>query len=92
MTIESKIEKTLDEEIRPMLMSHGGNAELVSFSDGVVTVALQGACHGCPMAGMTLKNMVEAILCDNIPEVKSVVNANDEGNSMMNEFNVTESE
>ena len=46
--------------------------QLVSVEDGVVKVRLQGACAGCPMSIMTLKNGIERILKQQIPEVKEV--------------------
>ena len=61
-------------KIRPMLKADGGDVELVNVGeDGVVTVRLQGACAGCPMSQMTLKNGIERILKKEIPEVKSVI-------------------
>ncbi len=70
--MREKIEKTLD-KIRPVLQADGGDVELVDVSDdGVVQVRLQGACQGCPMSQMTLKNGIERILLTEIPEVKRV--------------------
>ncbi|MFZ1982860.1 MAG: NifU family protein [Desulfatitalea sp.] len=66
--VEAAIQK-----IRPMLQADGGNVELVSVSpDGVVQVRLQGACSGCPMSQMTLKNGIERIIKKEVPEVKTV--------------------
>ena len=52
------------QNIRPSLQADGGDIELVSVNEetGEVLVKLQGACHGCPMAKITLKNGVEAYL------------------------------
>ena len=63
------------EKIRPMLQADGGDVELVDIHEGVVTVRLQGACAGCPMSQMTLKNGIEKILKKEIPEVVSVESA-----------------
>ena len=60
------------EQVRPMLQADGGDVELVDVDDGVVKVRLQGACAGCPMSQMTLKNGIERFLKKEIPEVKSV--------------------
>jgi len=60
------------EKIRPSLQADGGDVELVDVEDGIVKVRLQGACAGCPMSQMTLKNGIERILKQEIPEVKSV--------------------
>lgn len=61
------------EKIRPMLKADGGDVELVEVTaDGVVKVRLQGACHGCPMSQMTLKNGIERIVKQQVPSVKTV--------------------
>jgi Fe-S cluster biogenesis protein NfuA len=70
-TMKEKIQAVID-KIRPMLQADGGDVELVDVIDGVVTVRLQGACAGCPMSQMTLKNGIERYLKKEIPEVKSV--------------------
>ncbi len=70
--MKEKVEKAI-EKIRPMLVRDGGNVELVEIVDGVVKVRLQGACAGCPMSQMTLKNGIERLIKEDVPEVKSVV-------------------
>jgi Fe-S cluster biogenesis protein NfuA len=55
-----------------MLKADGGDVELVGVEDGVVKVRLQGACAGCAMSQMTIKNGIEKILMKEIPGVKSV--------------------
>lgn len=62
------------EFIRPALQNDGGDIELVGVDEdsGTVTVKLVGACGGCPMSQMTLKNGVERILKEAVPEVMSV--------------------
>lgn len=72
--MKEQVETALD-KIRPMLQADGGNVELVDVKDGIVTVRLQGACAGCPMSQMTLKNGIEKMLKQEIPEVKSVESA-----------------
>ena len=72
--MKEKVEEAIN-KIRPMLQADGGDVELVDVVDGVVTVRLQGACAGCPMSQMTLKNGIEKILKKEIPEVVSVESA-----------------
>ena len=69
--MREKVEAAL-EKIRPTLQADGGDVELIDVTDGVVKVRLTGACAGCPMSTMTLKNGVERILKEQIPEVKEV--------------------
>ena len=70
--MQDKVEELL-EKIRPALVRDGGNVELVEVTDGTVKVKLTGACAGCPMSTMTLKNGIERLLKQEIPEVKEVV-------------------
>lgn len=70
--MKEKVEAALD-EIRPTLQADGGDVELVGVDEGVVSVKLTGACAGCPMSTMTLKNGIERILRERVPEVKEVV-------------------
>lgn len=72
--MKEKVEAVL-EQIRPHLQADGGDVELLEVKDGVVTVKLTGACNGCPMSQMTLKNGIERILKERVPEVKSVETA-----------------
>ena len=71
-TFEEKV-KDIIESIRPNLQSHGGDIELIAAEDNTVKVRLQGACQGCPGAKMTMKNGIERLLKENIPEVKEVI-------------------
>ena len=70
--MEDKVKEVL-EKVRPYLVRDGGNVELIEVKDGTVKVKLVGACAGCPMSKMTLKNGIERILKQEIPEVKEVV-------------------
>jgi Fe-S cluster biogenesis protein NfuA len=72
--MKEKVEAAL-QKVRPMLQADGGDVELVDIQDGIVTVRLQGACGGCPMSQMTLKNGIERILKQEVPEVVSVESA-----------------
>jgi len=69
--MKEKIEIALN-KIRPMLQADGGDVELVDVEDGLVKVRLKGACAGCPMSQMTIKNGVERLLKEQIPEVTAV--------------------
>ena len=71
--MQEKVEEAL-KQVRPALQADGGDVELIEVSDGVVKVRLKGACGSCPMATMTLKNGIERLLKEKIPEVKEVVN------------------
>lgn len=66
--------QTVLEKIRPMLQADGGDVTLIDVDeDGTVKVKLMGACGSCPMSTMTLKNGIERLLKQEIPEIKEVV-------------------
>jgi Fe-S cluster biogenesis protein NfuA len=70
--MQEKVQQVLD-KIRPSLQADGGDVELVEITeDNIVKVRLQGACQGCPMSQMTLKNGIERLLLKEIPELKGV--------------------
>lgn len=69
--MKPEVEKVL-EKIRPALQADGGDVELVDVDGGVVKVRLTGACGGCPMATVTLKNGIEALLKEEIPSIQRV--------------------
>ncbi|MFO7718526.1 MAG: NifU family protein [Thermodesulfobacteriota bacterium] len=73
--MREKIEAAL-EKVRPVLQADGGDIELVEITeDNIVKVRLQGACKGCPMSQMTLKNGVERALLKEVPEIQGVESA-----------------
>ena len=72
--MREKVESVLN-LVRPSLRADGGDVELIDVKEGVVTVRLTGACGGCPMATMTLKNGIERALKEQVPGVKEVVAA-----------------
>jgi Fe-S cluster biogenesis protein NfuA len=71
--LRESVEEAL-KTIRPDLEADGGDVQLVDVStDGVVKVKLTGACRGCPMGEMTLKEGIEKQLKKLVPEVSEVV-------------------
>ncbi len=69
--MKEKIETALA-DIRPSLQADGGDVELVDVENGIVKVRLTGACGGCPMSQMTLKQGIEAYIKKERPEILSV--------------------
>ncbi len=69
--MKEQVQSALD-DIRPALQADGGDVELVDVVDGIVKVRLTGACGGCPMSQMTLKQGIETYVKKKIPEIVSV--------------------
>lgn len=70
--INNKVELALS-EIRPFLISDGGNIQLVAVEGTTVKVKLEGTCIGCSVNQMTLKNGVEATIKKYLPFIEKVV-------------------
>jgi Fe-S cluster biogenesis protein NfuA len=70
--MKEKVEAALA-HIRPALQADGGDVKLIDVKEGVVKLKLTGACGGCPMATMTLRNGIERLLRAEVPEIKEVV-------------------
>ena len=69
--MEEEVKNALN-EIRPALQADGGDVEYVGMEGDVVKVKLTGACGGCPMATLTLKNGIETVVKKRVPGVASV--------------------
>lgn len=67
-----KIEKAIA-IVRPFIQQDGGDVTFVSYENGVVMVALQGACEGCPLSSVTLKMGLEKEIKKHVPEIKEVI-------------------
>ena len=71
--IEKQIKNTI-EKIRPFLINDGGDIEFIKYEEKIVYIKLKGACEGCLMMDITIKEGIEQILINEIPEIKEVRN------------------
>lgn len=72
-----RVAQVLEQQVNPAIAGHGGAARLVSVDDTVAYLELMGGCQGCGMAAVTLKQGIERILHDTIPELTGVVDVTD---------------
>lgn len=78
-TLAEKIQDVIDNEINPLLASHGGMIELDSIiEDSIALIRFGGGCRGCSMADVTFQQTVETILQQYFPELKAIRNVTDE--------------
>jgi Fe-S cluster biogenesis protein NfuA len=68
-----RIKELLENYVKPAVEMDGGAIQFKSYSDGVVNLALQGSCSGCPSSMITLKAGIEGMMKRMIPEVQEVV-------------------
>ncbi len=68
-----KVQKIIEEKVKPYLKNHHGDIEVVEAIDGIVTVRLLGNCSGCPSARITVEEIVATALKHEIREIKQVI-------------------
>jgi Fe-S cluster biogenesis protein NfuA/nitrite reductase/ring-hydroxylating ferredoxin subunit len=71
------------DDVRPQLQSHGGDVALDRVEDGTVYVRLSGACNGCSMSAVTMRNGVEKALHERMPGVGVEIVPNEPGPALI---------
>ncbi len=75
--ISQRVQKVLDEKINPGVAGHGGWVELLGRKEDTVYLKLGGGCQGCGMVDVTLKQGIEVMLKEDVPEILHVVDQTD---------------
>jgi len=70
--MRDKVEKILNDKVKPILANHKGDIDLVAVEDNCVEVSLLGACSGCPSAKNTLEEVVLANIQEELPQIQEV--------------------
>ncbi|MFN8522123.1 MAG: NifU family protein [Chloroflexota bacterium] len=75
--VAQAVQKLIDGEINPGVASHGGRVELVDVSEGQVYLRMGGGCAGCGMVDATLRQGIEVLIKERVPEVVGVIDTTD---------------
>jgi Fe/S biogenesis protein NfuA len=75
--VSQKVQKCLDEKVNPGVAGHGGWVELLGRKEDTVYLKLGGGCQGCGMVDVTLKQGIEVMLKEDVPEIQHVVDQTD---------------
>lgn len=75
--LADRVKQVIEQQVNPAIASHGGAVSLVDVQDGVVFLSMSGGCQGCGMAAVTLKQGVERLIMEAIPEVTEVRDVTD---------------
>lgn len=75
--IAQKVQDVLDTEINPGVASHGGTVSLAKVQDGVAYITFGGGCQGCGAADLTLKQGIDRIVRERVPEIHTVMDETD---------------
>lgn len=71
------IQKVFDDEINPQVASHGGWVSLLEVKDDIAYIQLGGGCQGCGMVDVTLKQGIEVVLKERVPQIREIVDTTD---------------
>jgi Fe/S biogenesis protein NfuA len=77
--LKERLQKLLDESVNPAVGMHGGYVELLDVKESTVYLRLSGGCQGCGAADVTLKQGIERLIFDEVPEVTEVLDVTDHG-------------
>lgn len=75
--VVEKVKRIIDERVNPALASHGGGVALIDIKENTVYVQLEGGCQGCGMASVTLKQGIEVMIKEAVPEIEEVLDVTD---------------
>ncbi|KAK3584240.1 hypothetical protein CHS0354_035321 [Potamilus streckersoni] len=75
--LKDRTQKVIDEMINPSIAMHGGFISLIDINDDTLYIEMGGGCQGCGMSKVTLKQGVETIIRDNIPEIEYIYDTTD---------------
>ncbi len=75
--LSKKVAEIINNEVNPAVASHGGVVELVGVDDDKAIIAFGGGCQGCGMADVTLKQGVEVMIKEKVPEITEVIDSTD---------------
>ncbi len=72
-----KVQEVLDSKINPGVAAHGGFVALLDVKDGTAFIKLGGGCQGCGMVDVTLKQGIEVMIKEQVPEITQIIDATD---------------
>lgn len=75
--MNEEIEKILEKYVRPKLLEHEGDVQIVEYKDNVLKVRLLGKCSGCPSANLTTEELIATEVKSHIPQIEEVVLVNE---------------
>lgn len=78
-TLADRIRQVLEDEVNPAIAAHGGSTDLVSVEGTIAYLRMAGGCQGCGMASVTLRQGIERILKESVPELTEIVDVTDHG-------------
>jgi len=85
--LAERVREVLDRQVNPSIASHGGEISLVGMQDTEIYLKMSGGCQGCAMSKMTLRQGVERMLREAVPEITAVHDVTDHDSGQNPYFN-----
>lgn len=79
-TLLDRVQHVLEEKINPAVSGHGGRVSLIDLKEKTVYLQLEGGCQGCGMADVTLKQGIEVMIKESVPEIEEIYDVTDHAN------------
>lgn len=76
-SLVDRVQRVLDERINPSVSGHGGRVSLIDLREKTVFLQLEGGCQGCGMADVTLKQGIEVMIKEAVPEIEEIYDVTD---------------
>ena len=75
--VSKSVAHVIESEVNPLVAAHGGHVDLVGVDDGKAMISFGGGCQGCGMVDVTLKEGIEVMITEGVPEITAVVDLTD---------------
>jgi Fe/S biogenesis protein NfuA len=75
--VSARVQQVIDDKIAPSVGGHGGWVELLAVEGDTAVIQFGGGCQGCGMSQVTLKEGIERMILEDVPEIKRVVDDTD---------------
>jgi cystathionine gamma-synthase len=75
--LSTRVQHILERDVNPAVAAHGGHVVLVGIADGRARLRLEGGCQGCSLADVTVRQGIERLLRERIPEIAGVADVTD---------------
>jgi Fe/S biogenesis protein NfuA len=75
--LAARVQEVIEQRVNPAVASHGGRVSLLDVKEGTAYVRFGGGCQGCGMADVTLKQGIEAMIREAVPEIERVLDSTD---------------
>lgn len=75
--LAERVQQVIEERVNPGVAAHGGEINLVAVEDNVAYITMNGGCQGCAMSKITLRQGIERMIREAVPEITEIQDVTD---------------